>query len=337
MPATETTSGSRRRFSGLLPDGLRSYRPLRLYWEVALIALCLWVYNMIRNAAPENVGVAMGHAQDIQRLQDSLHIDFELSFNHVVAAHEPVAQVMNYYYATLHFIVTIAVLVWLFRVHPRRYSGARTVLFVTSMVALLGFWLYPLAPPRLAGMGHIDTLKVFHTWGSFATPEVANNSNQYAAMPSLHTAWALWCGLFVAVCARRTWVRVLGALYPAVTVVVIIGTVNHFILDAFAGAAVLGCGFLVVYLLFGRSAFRQAPLPVDPPRRAHDEDLPVLDIPDFVERGEPSGRGAPSPDRQRSDAPVEQSTDGLAANEADERFLAELRRPLQDQAGTDPR
>ncbi|MDR3067951.1 MAG: phosphatase PAP2 family protein, partial [Cellulomonas sp.] len=299
MAAPETTSGVRRRFSGLLPDGLRFYRPLRLYWEVALIALCLWVYNLIRNAAPENVGVAMGHAEDVQRLQDSLHIGFELSFNRFVAAHEPVAQVMNYYYATLHFIVTIAVLVWLFRSHPRRYSRARTVLFVTSMVALFGFWLYPLAPPRLAGMGHIDTLKVFHTWGSFATPEVANNSNQYAAMPSLHTAWALWCGLFIVVCARRTWVRILGGLYPVATVVVIIGTGNHFILDAVAGTAVLGCGFGVSYLLFGHSAFRQAPLPPEPPRAADDEDAAVedaavLNIPDFVERGEPSGRGAPS-------------------------------------------
>lgn len=281
---TETAPGVRRRFTGLVPGRLRFYRSLHWYWEVALLALCLWVYNLIRNAAPEKVGVAMDHAEDVQRLQDRLHISVELSFNRFVAAHEPIAQVMNYYYATLHFVVTAAVLVWLFKAHPRRYSGARTVLFVTSMVALFGFWLFPLAPPRLAGMGYVDTLKVFHTWGSFATPEVANNSNQYAAMPSLHTAWAVWCGLCLVLCARRTWVRALGALYPAVTVVVIVGTANHFVLDAVAGAAVLGCGLAVPYLMFGRSAFREAPL-----RLADVEDVAVLDIPDFVERGEPSG------------------------------------------------
>lgn len=315
VAGTGTTSGARRRFTGLLPDGLRFYRPQRWFWEVALVALCLWVYNLIRNAAPERVGVAMGHAEDVQRLQDRLHLSVELSFNRFVADHEPLAQVMNYYYATLHFIVTTAVLVWLFRVHPRRYSGARTALFVTSMVALIGFWLYPLAPPRLAQAGFVDTLKVFHTWGSFATPSGAENSNQYAAMPSLHTAWALWCGLCLAVCARRLWVRVLGALYPVATVIVIVGTANHFILDAVAGVAVLGFGLGVPYLLFGRSAFREAPLrPVD------GEDAADLDIPDFVERGEPSGRGELS-DVQRFGALIQEG----AASDADERFYDELR------------
>ncbi len=330
VTGTETTSGSRR-FTGLLPEGMRFHRPLRLYWEVALIALCLWIYTMVRNAVPEKVSLAMGHAAAVERLQDKLHLGVEQSFNHFVAAHEPVAQVMNYYYATLHFIVTIAVLVWLFRVHPRRYSGARTVLFIASIVALFGFWLYPLAPPRLAEMGYVDTLKVFHTWGSFATPEVADHSNQYAAMPSLHTAWALWCGLFVVVCAKRLWVRVLGALYPVATVLVIVGTANHFVLDAVAGAAVLGCGFLVTYLLFGRSAFREAPLPpdapgADPRRTADDMDAVVLEIPDFVERGEPSGRGEPSQD-ERCDA---------GASAEDELF-DELRQPVEDRAGTEPR
>ena len=288
---TETTSVPRRRFAGLIPR-LQYYRPLRWPWEVVLLALALWVYNMIRNAAPEKVGVAMGHARDVESLQDRLHLSFERSLNHFVAAHEPVAQTMDYYYATLHFIITLAVLVWLFRSHPRRYAGARTALFVASMVALLGFWLYPLAPPRLAQMGYVDTLKVFHTWGSFGTPEVADHSNQYAAMPSLHTAWALWCGLCLAVCARRAWVRVLGALYPVATVVVIVGTANHFVLDAVVGAAVLGCGFAVQYLLSGRAALREAPLRPDnqvPEVGPDADELSVdLEIPDFVERGEPA-------------------------------------------------
>ena len=123
----------------------------------------MWVYNMTRNAVPEKLDVAMGHARDVQALQDWLHISVERSLNEFVAANEPVAQVMNYYYATLHFIVTIVVLVWLFRVFPRRYAGARTVLFLASAVALFGYWLYPLAPPRLAGTGYVDTLVKFHT------------------------------------------------------------------------------------------------------------------------------------------------------------------------------
>ena len=66
---------------------------------------------------------------------------------------------MNYYYATLHFIVTIGVLVWLYRRHPGRYAATRLVLFATTGVALLGYYLYPLAPPRLMNGGSfIDTV-----------------------------------------------------------------------------------------------------------------------------------------------------------------------------------
>jgi len=264
------------------------HRPVRWQWEIVLLAACLWVYNMTRNAVPEKLEVATGNARDIQALQDWLHINFERSLNGFVAEHEPVAQVMNYYYATLHFIVTIAVLVWLFRVFPRRYAGARTVLFVTSAVALLGYWFYPLAPPRF-DPAYVDTLVRYHTWGSFGSPEVANHSNQYAAMPSLHTAWALWCGICIAVCARRMWVRVLGALYPVATVLVIVGTANHYVLDAVGGATVLGIGFLAQYLWWGRSPFRDAPLPPADDEPAEPDEV---DIPDFVERGEPAPQEA---------------------------------------------
>ena len=70
------------------------------------------------------------------------------------------------------------------------------MLFATSLLALAGFYLYPLAPPRLLPQyGYVDTLLKFHTWGSLADPKVAEHSNQFAAMPSLHIGWALWCGI----------------------------------------------------------------------------------------------------------------------------------------------
>ncbi|NED79624.1 hypothetical protein G3I76_05880, partial [Streptomyces sp. SID11233] len=77
---------------------------------------------------------------------------------------------MNYYYATLHFVVTLGVLVWLFKWHPGRYAAARLALFATTGAALLGYYLYPLAPPRLMTNTHfIDTVLVHQTWGSMAS------------------------------------------------------------------------------------------------------------------------------------------------------------------------
>jgi hypothetical protein len=180
---------------------------------------------------------------------------------------------MNYYYATLHFVVTIACLVWLYMAHPRIYRGARTVLFATSLIALAGFYLYPLAPPRLLPQyGYTDTVLKFHTWGSLADPNIAEHSNQYAAMPSLHIGWALWCAAAIYLCARRPWVRALGAIYPVATLMVIVGTANHFVIDAVAGLAVFGLGIGVQYLLSGHGAFVAAPIR----RHASPEPLPEL-------------------------------------------------------------
>ena len=255
-PSAAEQRRSARRFTGLFPNSLLRHREPKWWQEVAIIGLCYWIYGKVRNLVPEQRSIAERHGRGVQHQQDALHLNFERSLNGYVADHEPLAQVMNYYYATLHFVVTIGCLIWLFRVHPRIYRGARTVLFAMSLLALAGFYLYPLAPPRLLPQyGYVDTLLKFHTWGSLADPDIAQHSNQYAAMPSLHIAWAMWSGIAIFVCARRWWVRALGLTYPFGTLFVIVGTANHFILDAVGGAAIMALGFAVQWLLSGRGAF----------------------------------------------------------------------------------
>jgi PAP2 superfamily len=257
---TEEARPPRRRFTGLLPDQLLRYRRPRWWQEVLVIAIGYTLYDLGRNAVPKQESIAMRHGRSVEHLQHVLNLDFELSVNQFVARNEWLAQVMDYYYATLHFIVTAGVLIWLFRAHPAVFRGVRTVLFATTLIALLGFYLYPLAPPRLLPQyGYIDTLVKFHTWGSLADPKIAAHSNQFAAMPSLHIGWALWCGIAFWRMARRQWVRIAGLLYPFGTLMVIVGTANHFILDAVGGAAVLALAFGVQWLMSGHGAFTPAP------------------------------------------------------------------------------
>jgi hypothetical protein len=254
---------SNRRFKGLLPHRLLRWRRPVWWQELTIIAIGYWLYSVGRNAVPEQESIARRHGRSVQHLQDRLHLNFELSVNHFVAAREWIAQTMDYYYATLHFVVTIGVLVWLFAKRSHLYRGARTVLFATTLLGLLGFYLYPLAPPRLLPQyDYIDTLVKFHTWGSLADPQVAEHSNQFAAMPSLHIAWALWCGIALFRCAESAWVRQLGLLYPVFTLIVIVATANHFIIDAVGGAAIIAVGFLIQWVLSGRGAFTA---PVDAP------------------------------------------------------------------------
>lgn len=231
---------------------LRTPRRPRLWFEIVLIAVSYWTYSLVRNAVPEQKTEALRNADWIWRMEHHLGIAVEESVNHAVNSVTWLVIGMNYYYATLHFIVTLSVLVWLYRSHPGRYAATRLVLFATTGVALVGYYLYPLAPPRLMNNGHfVDTVMVHQTWGSMASGDLKHMSNQYAAMPSMHIGWSLWCGLTIFALASVPWARVLGLLYPTATLLVIVATANHFWLDAVGGILCLLFGFMVARIWYG--------------------------------------------------------------------------------------
>ncbi|MFE0963254.1 phosphatase PAP2 family protein [Streptomyces fungicidicus] len=243
--AEETGKGRLRR--------LRTPRRPRLWFEILLIAVSYWTYSLVRNAVPEQRAEALRNADWIWRLEGQLGLAFEQSVNHAVNSVTWLIVGMNYYYATLHFVVTLGVLVWLYRSHPGRYVASRLVLFTTTGAALAGYYLYPLAPPRLMNGEHfIDTVMVHQTWGSMASGDLKHMSNQYAAMPSMHIGWSVWCGLTIFALASVPWARVLGLLYPAVTLVVIVATANHFWLDAVGGLVCLAFGYGIALAWYGR-------------------------------------------------------------------------------------
>ncbi|MFI6032783.1 phosphatase PAP2 family protein [Streptomyces sp. NPDC051315] len=231
---------------------LRAPRRPRLWFEILLIAVSYWTYSLIRNAVPEQKAEALRNADWIWKAEQHLGIAVEQSVNHAVNSVTWLVVGMNYYYATLHFVVTLGVLVWLYRLHPGRYAATRLALFATTGVALVGYYLYPLAPPRLMSGGRfVDTVVVHQTWGSMASGDLKNMSNQYAAMPSMHIGWSLWCGLTIYALATIPWVRVLGLVYPVATLVVIVATANHFWLDAVGGVLCLTFGFTVALVWYG--------------------------------------------------------------------------------------
>jgi hypothetical protein len=241
------------------------FRVLWLY-EVGLILVGYWLYSAVRNGVAGTEGEAVARARDIVDIERQLGIYTEQGINAVVAANEWLAVLFNYYYATLHFGVTISVGVWVYVRHRRYARRLRNAWYAMNVLALIGFASYALAPPRLLpGGGYVDTIVFFRTWGSWADPSVAEHSNQYAAMPSMHIGWALWVAVIVVVLARRWWVRALGWLYPVATLLVIVGTGNHYWLDAVGGAVACAGGFAVQRLLSGKGAFSSDPPSAGPP------------------------------------------------------------------------
>ncbi|MFI8516658.1 phosphatase PAP2 family protein [Streptomyces sp. NPDC085481] len=279
----------------------RAPRRPRIWFEILLIAVSYWTYSLIRNAVPEQKAQALQNADWIWQVESSLGLAFEHAVNHAVNSVTWLIVSMNYYYATLHFVVTIGVLVWLYRWQPGRYAGFRTVLFATTGVALVGYYLYPLAPPRLMnGQNFVDTVLVHHTWGSMASGNLKHMSNQYAAMPSMHIGWSLWCGLTIFLLAKAPWARILGLLYPAATLVVIVATANHFWLDAVGGMICLAFGFGISYVWNGSRLPHKLPRLVEPATaRGHGGPPPATGA--DTERAQDAERSAPS--RDAEDAP----------------------------------
>ncbi|WP_199521255.1 phosphatase PAP2 family protein [Jiangella anatolica] len=239
---------------------IRTPRRPVLVVELGILAAVYGVYTVIRNSVPDDQARAVANSVRIWTTEQDLRIDFELWLNHTVHAVEWLTVSINYFYVSLHFVVTGGVLIWLFLRHPGRYRAARTVLAFTTGLALFGYYLYPLAPPRLLPSGlFYDTVALHDTVGALTSGDLQNLSNQYAAMPSMHAGWSMWCGLALIMFARSRWVRLLGVLYPLATVVVITATGNHYVLDAVGGWLTLAAGFGLQRLLHGRSlhAFTQ--------------------------------------------------------------------------------
>jgi hypothetical protein len=160
----------------------------------------------------------------------------------VFVHNDPVTDAFNAYYGGTHFLVPAFVLGWLLFRHPGQYGRARTALAVTTAVAFVVFWLFPVAPPRLlpARFGILDMLRAPDGSGHFETTLITAAGDRYASMPSLHVAWAVWCALALYPVVRPRILRALVVSYPLMTILVVVVTGNHFFLDAAAGT-LLAC------------------------------------------------------------------------------------------------
>ncbi|MFF7894127.1 bifunctional glycosyltransferase 87/phosphatase PAP2 family protein [Streptomyces sp. NPDC007907] len=259
-PAPAPVAPARFRHVPLVPFLRRVLSRPNLLLELLLLRVTYAAYSQIRLAATggsNSAGRAEAeeHGMQVYDVERALRIDVERRLNHTVVTVDWLRDFLDFYYTSLHFVVPLAVLAVLYWRRPGDYRWARSALGFATLLALVGFWLYPLAPPRLMPtLGFIDTV---HGTQDFSRPDYGTLTaltNQYAAMPSLHFGWALWCGLVIAVLASRWWIKALGLLHPLLTALSIVATGNHWVLDAAGGAAVVAAGFALTYVLQGPRA-----------------------------------------------------------------------------------
>ena len=227
--------------------------------EGALVGIAFLLYFGVRGAVVDRPEVAYWHARDVIDAQRWLGIFWEDSLNDWAAGHKLVAQAMNLVYFYLHFPLIIAFGIWLYFFRRPRYTLTRDAFLASGAIALVIYWLYPVAPPRelpeLASQfdptapayinGFLDTMQEYLGY-AYDTQSTRTFVNPYAAMPSLHFGWDLLLGIGIIRAfwgQRWLWVMApIGVAMPILQLFSITLTANHFFLDALAGGIVAIAG-----------------------------------------------------------------------------------------------
>ncbi len=212
--------------------------------ELTIVMLLYTIWQYVRRKAVTRTAGAIENARTLWHLQQDLHLPSEAAFQRVFIDNRPVMWIMNVYYGGAHVPAAGALLVWLFWRHRDRYALIRWTFALTIAGCITIQALVPMAPPRfLTEYGFVDAglkydLSVYGRGGSGV-------SNELAAMPSLHVAWAVLVGVAVVAISRSRW-RWLGVLHPVLTVLAITLTANHWWLDGVVATMVLAIAYAIV-------------------------------------------------------------------------------------------
>ncbi|MGH3423444.1 MAG: phosphatase PAP2 family protein, partial [Nocardioidaceae bacterium] len=165
----------------------------RLRWELGLGLVAFGVYLIVDvMVVPGHEAAADRNGRALVDLEQWLHLDVERVLNQWLAPREVLATIANYEYAFTYVASALLLFGWVFIRRPAAYRRTRDSFLVLNILAIACFAWYPVTPPRLLpGLGLVDTVTQGGTWGSWGSPLVTQ-ANQFAAMPSLHVAWALW-------------------------------------------------------------------------------------------------------------------------------------------------
>lgn len=226
--------------------------------QLAVVLVAFAAYELARYAMEPDWAQAFANANRILHAEQVLGLAWEQSLQRAFLALPDLVHALNIFYFVGHFVITGVFFLWLYHRSRDGFRSFRDGFLAATAIALVVHWLFPTAPPRLAGIGLEDTLLLF-SGIDIGSPTSAAYSNPVAAVPSLHAAYAVGVGLGVVRYARSHLVRAAGFVYPPLVLLTIVVTGNHFVLDAVAGIAVLGAGFLGARWWRGRR--RETPSP----------------------------------------------------------------------------
>src|SRR3954463_4040277 len=221
--------------------------------QLVLFAGAYFASRIVRGAVDGQVSVAFENAREIVQVERSLHLFFEPQLQDWALNNQWIVDAANWSYINSHFLITTTFLIWLYLARNESYYYVRNMFMVAMGLALVLYVAYPTAPPRfLPEWGFADTVT------EAVGQANANNANllynPYAAIPSMHIAFALMIAIPAYKVVRARVLKVLWAIYPVVVTFVVLVTANHWWIDAALGAAVAAVSALPASAAVGRAA-----------------------------------------------------------------------------------
>jgi membrane-associated phospholipid phosphatase len=209
--------------------------------QLLLYLSAYWAYSATRWVAAGEVPRATAHAHWIVKLETGLHLSVEQSVQRALDSGAPI-WVLNHVYLIAQFAVVPAALIWLYKHSPAVYRVLRNTLLATWLIAVPIYALFPVAPPRLAGVGIVDTISG-QSEASLNSHVATSFYNPFAAVPSLHAGFAFAVGTALAVALRRRWAKAIALLWGPLVSLAVVATGNHYLFDIAAGLLVTAAGF----------------------------------------------------------------------------------------------
>lgn len=217
----------------LLPHGW-----LDLVRQVLLFFVAYNGYRLVRGMAddPGVTAAAFDHARVLIGVERSLHIFVEPSVQAWATSSGLIVDAASWLYLNAQTSVTVGALAYVYLFHNRSFYFVRNMFMVAMGLALVGYVVYPTAPPRfLPEWGFSDSVASFTGIGH-DNVTVDALFNPYAAVPSMHAAFSVMIGVSLARLVRHRALKLFWGAYPLVVLFVIVATANHFLIDAFFGA-----------------------------------------------------------------------------------------------------
>jgi hypothetical protein len=230
----------------LLPNGTAD-----LLRQILLFCGAYWLYRLARGLVYDQTVAAFAHAREVVHLERSAHVFVEPSVQAWAIGTDFIDDVASWMYLNSHFVVTTCTLAFIYLFRNEHFYFVRNMFMVAMGLALVGYVVFPTAPPRmLPDLGFVDSVR---SYTGVSEDSVGALFNPFAAVPSMHVCFALMLSVPMMRIARHAWAKALWAVYAPVVTFVVVATGNHWVFDAFTGALVAVVSAIAAQTLFARA------------------------------------------------------------------------------------